>query len=99
MNKKELVREITNKIRPNYGKTMTVGQSNTEVIIDAFLDVVTNNLVNGEETVLTGFGKFSPVVRQARTGRNPYTGEAMEIPETVIVKFKPSIGLKNLVKK
>lgn len=44
---------------------------------------------------LAGIGTFSPSVRAARTGRNPRTGEPLELPETTVVSFAPSKTLKD----
>jgi DNA-binding protein HU-beta len=45
-----------------------------------------------------GFGSFKLVKRAARKGRNPQTGEELEIPETTVVKFTPAKALKELVR-
>ena len=66
--------------------------------LNSFLDNVTNALKeeNGKVT-LVGFGTFSTVHRNARTGRNPQTGEPIEIKECNVVKFKPGKKLKDAV--
>lgn len=63
----------------------------------AFLDLVKEGLKNGEKVTIFGFGSFSVVERKARMGRNPRTGEEIEIPAAKTVKFKPAEKLKEVV--
>jgi len=65
--------------------------------VDALLDSVTKALQAGEQVALVGFGTFSVRHRAARTGRNPKTGKAIEIPATSIAGFKPGKALKEAV--
>ena len=58
-------------------------------INDSFLDTIQDALKEGESVKWIGFGSFSPVKCAARTGRNPQTGETIEISERMKVKFKP----------
>lgn len=62
--------------------------------LDAFLAAVTDSLKNGEKVTLPGFGTFDVKARAARTGRNPKTGEALEIAAAKVPKFTPGKGLK-----
>lgn len=62
----------------------------TKATIDAFLDTVRNRAEAGDTLRLMGFGSFSVKARPARMGRNPSTGEAIEIPETRRLVFKAS---------
>lgn len=48
----------------------------------------------GDKVVLTGFGTFEERTQKARTGRNPQTGESLQIPEKKVVKFKTGKGLR-----
>lgn len=65
--------------------------------LDATLDAIKASLEKGEAVTLIGFGTFSVGVRAARTGRNPQTGEPLEIPESKAVKFKAGKALKEAV--
>lgn len=65
--------------------------------VDAFTTVVTNELANGGEVSLVGFGKFRTSERQAREGRNPQTGETIKIDAKVSPKFTPSKNLKEAI--
>lgn len=66
--------------------------------VDAFLGAIEVALGNGDEVALSGFGTFEIRERSARTGRNPQTGEALEIPEGKTVGLKVSDKLKAVVK-
>ncbi|MBV1880503.1 MAG: HU family DNA-binding protein [Pseudomonadales bacterium] len=65
--------------------------------LDATLDTVTETLTNGEQVVLVGFGTFSVKERAARTGRNPRTGDPIDIPAARIPGFKAGKVLKEAV--
>ncbi len=64
---------------------------------DAVLDCITANLKNGERVQLPGFGSFKVTHRAARTGRNPKTGEAIQIKASNSVKFTVGKELKSAV--
>ena len=85
--------DITNKIV----EATNLTQAEAEEALTAFLNVVKDSLKNGEKVTLIGFGSFSVVDRKARTGRNPRTGEPIEIPAARAVKFKPAEKLKEVV--
>lgn len=74
-----------------------IARSNCEAVIDAFTDVTAEALTNGDSVVLSGFGIFEPKSRSPRIGRNPHTGEPVEIPARVMPNFKPAQGLKDRV--
>ena len=57
------------------------------------MEAVTEALKSGEKVTLVGFGTFMVAERAARTGRNPQTGEKIEIPARKVVKFKPGSKL------
>ncbi len=65
--------------------------------LEAFTDSVTGALKEGERISLVGFGSFSVDRRDARTGRNPRTGEAIDIAAKNVVKFKPGASLSKSV--
>jgi DNA-binding protein HU-beta len=66
-------------------------------LVDAVLEIISEELEKGEEVRLFGFGNFVAQVKPARNGRNPHTGESIEIPEKRVVKFKPAKALKDRV--
>lgn len=65
--------------------------------VDAVFVAITDNLTRGEEVRLTGFGSFSVAKRAARTGRNPQTGQTIQIKASKQPKFKPGAPLKEAV--
>lgn len=89
MNKSELVEAIAN------GSGVTKADANR--VLDTFMTTVTDALKNGDQVVLPGFGSFSIGNRSARSGRNPQTGAAIEIPASRVAKFKAGKSLKEAV--
>ncbi len=65
--------------------------------VDAVLDAITASLAGGDEVRLVGFGTFSVSHRAASTGRNPRTGEAIQIAASKQPKFKAGKALKDAV--
>ncbi|TAL93119.1 MAG: HU family DNA-binding protein [Paraburkholderia sp.] len=65
--------------------------------IDAVIEAITNAVVNGDAVQLVGFGSFTQGVRAARTGRNPSTGDAINIPAAKTVKFTAGKAFKDTV--
>ena len=65
--------------------------------LDAVVETMTETLAKGEKISLVGFGSFEVVDREARTGRNPQTGETIEIPASKSPKFKAGSKLKEIV--
>jgi DNA-binding protein HU-beta len=63
--------------------------------VDAVFDAVTEALRKGDDVRLVGFGTFSAAKRAAREGRNPRTGETIQIPASIQPKFSPGKGLKD----
>lgn len=89
MNKQELIKEISTKVE--------LTQIDTEKVLKAFTEVVTDTLISGEKVQLVGFGTFEVVDRAAREGRNPQSGESMHIPASKSPKFKAGKSLKDSV--
>ncbi|ATE52593.1 HU family DNA-binding protein [Actinosynnema pretiosum] len=89
MNKAELVSAIA--------ETADVEKAVATRALDAVLDSITKALAQGDDVVLTGFGSFTVKERAARTGRNPQTGEAIEIAASKAVGFKVGKALKDAV--
>jgi DNA-binding protein HU-beta len=65
--------------------------------LDAMVDTVTESLKSGETVSLVGFGTFSVKERAARTGRNPQTGEPIQISAAKVPSFKAGKALKDSV--
>ena len=66
--------------------------------VDAVLEAITDTLTGGGEVNFTGFGKFHVASRGAREGRNPRTGETMQIAASKVPRFTAGSGLKKAVK-
>ncbi len=62
--------------------------------VDAVFDAITEGLRKGDDIRLVGFGTFSAAKRKAREGRNPRTGETIQIPASIQPKFSAGKGLK-----
>jgi DNA-binding protein HU-beta len=67
--------------------------------LDSFIEAVTGSLSGGTDVVLVGFGSFTTSHRAARSGRNPQTGETMQIPAATVARFKAGKKLKEAVNK
>lgn len=65
--------------------------------VEAVFDVIGDAMRKGEEVRILGFGNFMVTQRAASTGRNPQTGEPMQIKASKQAKFKPGKGLKDMV--
>ena len=74
-------------------------KKDTERVINAAIDAITASLVKGEKVQLSGFGTFESKEREARVGRNPLTGEAIQIAASRTPAFKPGKALKDSVAK
>ena len=74
-----------------------IDSAEAEAAVAAVLDGITRALEAGERVLLPNFGTFSVVERKARQGRNPQTGETVEIPARKAVRFKPSKTLREAV--
>ena len=70
-----------------------------KAFLEGFTRIVENAMKNEGDVPLAGLGKFKVVKRQARTGRNPATGETIQIPAKTVVKFTVAKALKELIKK
>lgn len=62
--------------------------------LDAVFDGIRDHLLDGDRVQVSGFGSFSTSERAARTGRNPATGETIQIPASTTARFKPAKDLK-----
>ena len=66
-----------------------------EQMVDIFFEEIAQRLAEGGRVELRGFGAFSTREREARTGRNPRTGEAVEVPAKRVPYFKPGKEMRN----
>ena len=75
------------------------GSSKSEATahVEAIINVVTNALKGDNEVALVGFGTFKAKKREARTGRNPRTGESIQIAASTVPSFKAGAALKSAV--
>lgn len=86
MNKAELI----NNVAEDTGLT----KKDTERALTAIIDNIGRALAAGEKVSLVGFGTFEVRPRKARVGRNPRTGESIDIPAAKVPTFKPGKGLR-----
>ncbi|CAO1652583.1 HU family DNA-binding protein [Parasphingorhabdus sp.] len=91
MNKQDLISNVADH--------SGLSKSDAGKAVDAVFDSITSALSGGGEVRLVGFGTFSTSKRKASTGRNPRTGEPMQIPASTQAKFKAGKGLKDAVNK
>ena len=91
MTKAELVDEVARVVQ------LTKNQS--ETIVNSVFDSIVDSLRAGQKIELRGFGSFRLRSRKSRTGRNPKTGEKVEVPSKKIPYFKPGKELKELINK
>ena len=89
MNKTELIESIAQKA--------DVPASEAQKHFEAFEQVVTEALKSGDEVRITGFGKFAVKERKAREGRNPQTGEKMQIKASKVPSFSAGNALKGAI--
>ncbi len=89
MNKSELIEKVAERADLN--------KASAARAVDAVFDAITQGLRNGETVNLVGFGTFSVGERAARSGRNPRTGETIDIAASRNPRFKAGKGLKDAV--
>lgn len=89
MTKQELVEKMAEKAG--------ITKADSARALDAFIETVTETLKAGEKISLVGFGTFATSERAAREGRNPRTGEKVEIAARTAVSFKAGSKLKDAV--
>jgi integration host factor subunit beta len=89
MTKAELVNKIMQKT--------DLGKKDAAVVVQTILDSIIESLQGGEKVELRGFGSFKIRVRGPRKGRNPKTGESVDVPAKKIPYFKPGKELRDLI--
>ena len=90
MNKQEFIKVLADKTG--------LKQADVTKLVNAYADTVMEALKNGDDVRLLGFGRFCAAERNARTGRNPHTGEIINIPASRMPRFTPSNNFKDLLK-
>ncbi|RZU98929.1 HU family DNA-binding protein [Spiribacter vilamensis] len=89
MNKSELIDAVA--------ESADLSKADATKAVDAFAATVTDALNQGDQVTLVGFGTFTVRERAARTGRNPRTGESIDIPASKVPGFKAGKALKDAV--
>ncbi len=89
MNKQELIENIA--------ESADITKAAAGRALDSVIDSISDSLKKGDPVVLVGFGTFSVRARAARTGRNPQTGEEIQISAANVPAFKPGKALKDAV--
>ncbi len=87
MNKNEFIDKVADMA--------DMSKSDAERAVNAVLDAISNALKSGDDVRLVGFGTFSAAKRKAREGRNPRTGETIQIAASIQPKFSAGKGLKD----
>lgn len=88
MNKGDLISEVAKIVST---------KKEAQAAVDCVLAAITDALKNNDTVTLVGFGTFKTVKREARTGRNPQTGEEIKIESRTVPKFVPGKALKDAV--
>ena len=89
MNKKDLINEVAKVVKT---------KKDAQAVVDCVLSSITKALENGDSVSLVGFGTFKVAKRKARKGRNPQTGEEIDIAASKAPKFVAGKALKEAVK-
>jgi DNA-binding protein HU-beta len=89
MNKAQFIAYLA----PQFGDSKKEAARAVEVVFDAII----RNISKGEDVMINDFGKFKKVDRPARKGRNPFTGETIQIKASKKVRFLPAKGLKDVI--
>jgi integration host factor subunit beta len=89
MTKADLIDEVS--------RVAELTRKDSEIIVESIFDSVVRSLRAGDKIEIRGFGSFRTRQRKARVGRNPKTGDRVEVPPKKIPYFKPSKELKDLV--
>jgi DNA-binding protein HU-beta len=86
--------DLVEKVAQTIGST----KADAERAVEAVIDMITACLKKGEEVSVAGLGIFQAKTRAGRTGRNPRTGETIQIKATKVPKFRASKTLKDAIK-
>tara|TARA_Y100000816_G_C25984485_1_gene514160 strand:+ start:600 stop:890 length:291 start_codon:yes stop_codon:yes gene_type:complete len=88
-------KDLVNSIYMQVGFSKQIAEN----IIEEFFSIISLNLINKKDVKISKFGTFSIRSKNSRTGRNPKTNEKKEISKRIVVLFKPSKHLKQLLNK
>ena len=91
MNKKQLMNKIATALNQS--------KADAERTFDSILNLILDSLKNDEQVKIAGFGTYKVAKRKARIGRNPRTGEQIQIAASQKVKFLPAKALKEMFNK
>lgn len=89
MNKTQFIASLT----PHFNDSKKEAAHAVDIVFDA----IVRNLAKGEDVTINDFGKFKKVDRKARKGRNPFTGETIQIKASKKPRFLPAKGLKEVI--
>lgn len=83
----------------NYvSEAMEITKKDAGLAVDTVLDAIMNSIVKAESDFsIYGFGKFTKKFKEAHEGRNPRTGETIQVPAKTVVRFSPMKALKEAV--
>ncbi len=87
MTKADLARAI-------YDRHGGISNQEAQRIVDIIFETIKNRLLAGDEVRIVGFGSLEVVTRRTRRGRNPVTGEEIQLPERRALVFRPSRSMK-----
>jgi integration host factor subunit alpha len=85
--KADIVNSVSNRL--------DMGKQRSSEAVEALLEIMKKNLANGEDVLVSGFGKFCVKDKKQRKGRNPQTGDEMILAPRRVVTFRCSLSLKN----
>ena len=85
-------------IAAHVSEKVCLSKAEAQSAVNALLDTVGGVLANGERVSLPGFGAFSTKNRAARQGRNPYTGESIDVPASKLPSFRAGKALRDAVR-
>lgn len=91
MTKSEIVEQVSKKA--------DLSRKDTEKLVEIVFDSIVEALNNGDKVELRGFGSFRTRQRKSRRGRNPKTGQIVEVPAKRVAYFKPGKELRELINK
>ena len=89
MNKDDLIKNVSNNVG--------ISRADATKCVDAVFSNIVSSLKSGSDVRLVGFGTFLVVNRAATTGRNPRTGESIQIPAKKVPKFRAGKALKQII--
>lgn len=86
--------DIINKVH----ESLDISKADAERAVETVISSIVDTLKSGNEVSIAGLGIFSAKMRNARTARNPRTGESIEVPAMRVPKFRAAKALKDAVK-